>query len=85
MAPMPGDPEAAPVIAIVPPRKPGWNKFTVPVAVPNLAVFFSDAQIVWRGTEAYSPNASVTELTGATAGVSALSSLNAGDQIWVKY
>jgi uncharacterized protein YcnI len=85
MAPMPGDPEAAPVIAIVPAHKAGWNKFTVPVAVPNLAVFFSDAQIVWRGTEAYSPNASVTELIGGTAGVSALSSLNAGDQIWVKY
>ena len=85
MAPRPGEPEAAPVIAIVPPHKPGWNKMTVPVAVPNLAVFFSDAQIVWRGTEAYSPNASVTELISGTSGVTALSSLNAGDTIWVKY
>ncbi len=85
MAPMPGEPETAPSVAIVPAHKPGWNKMTVPVAVPNLAAFFSDAQIVWRGTEAYSPNASVTELIGGTAGVTALSSLAAGDQIWVKY
>jgi hypothetical protein len=85
MAPMPGEPEAAPVIAIVPAHKTGWNKMTVPVAVPNLAVFFSDAQIVWRGSEAYSANASITELINGTAGVTALTSLNAGDQIWVKY
>lgn len=85
MAPMPGEPEPSPAIAIVPAHKPGWNKFTVPVAVSNLAVFFGDAQIVWRGTEAWSPNASVTELIGTTAGVSGLSSLNAGDQVWVKY
>lgn len=85
MPPGPTDPEPAPAVAIVPPHKPGWNKLTVPVAVDNLALFFSDAQIVWKGNQAFSPNASVTELIAATAGVSGLGALAAGDEIWVKY
>jgi periplasmic copper chaperone A len=70
---------------MVPTHKPGWNKFTVPVAVDNLPLFFSDAQIVWKGTAAFSPNASVTDLIAGTQGVTALSALQAGDEIWVKY
>ncbi len=85
LPPGPTDPEPAPALAIVPAHKPGWNKFTVPVAVENLSVFFNDAQIVWKGTQAYSPNNTTTELIAGTAGVSGLTALAAGDEVWVKY
>jgi uncharacterized protein YcnI len=77
--------EPAPAVQIVPARKTGWNKFTVPAAVPDLSLFFGDAQIVWKGTAAYSSNPATTELAKATSGVSELTSLQAGDEIWVKY
>ena len=70
---------------IVPAHKTGWNKLTVPVALENLGLFFSAAQIVWKGTAAFSANASTTELITGTAGVTTLTSLSAGDEIWVKY
>lgn len=85
LPPGPMDPEPAPAVAIVPAHKPGWNKFTVPVVVENLSLFFSDAQIVWKGTQAFSANATTTELIAGTTGVSALTALAAGDQVWVKY
>ena len=77
--------EPSPAVVIVPAHKPGWNKLTVPVAVENLGVFFSDAQIVWKGTAAFSASATTTELIAGTEGVTSLSSLAAGDEIWVKY
>ena len=78
-------PEPAPSLVIVPARKPGWNKFTVPAAIPDLSVFFADAQIVWKGTAAYSSNPSITELAGTTSGVTTLTALEANDEIWVRY
>ncbi|WP_224361458.1 DUF1775 domain-containing protein [Hyalangium versicolor] len=78
-------PEPAPALVIVPARKPGWNKFTVPAAIPDLSAYFSDAQIVWKGTSAYSSNPSTTELAGTTSGVTPLTALQANDEIWVKY
>ncbi|MCY1078143.1 YcnI family copper-binding membrane protein [Archangium lansingense] len=77
--------EPAPELNIVPARKAGWNKFTVPSALSDLGVFFGDAQIVWRGTAAYSANPATTELVNATSGVSTLTELQANDEIWVKY
>ncbi len=77
--------EPAPALYILPARFPGWNKFTLGNAVDDLKSFFGDAQIVWAGKKAYSVNPSTTELIGETAGVSALTSLAAGDEIWVKY
>jgi uncharacterized protein YcnI len=77
--------EPAPALTILPKRFPGWNKFTVATPVANLSTFFGDAQIVWKGESAYSANPFTTELIGQTEGVSALESLEAGDEIWVKY
>jgi uncharacterized protein YcnI len=75
----------APAVRVVPSRRAGWNKFTVPVAVADVGVFFGDAVIVWKGNAAYSGNPNTTELIKTTAGVTALTSLAAGDEIWVKY
>lgn len=75
----------APVVAIMPPRTPGWNKYTVPAAVTDLSQIFGDAEIVWKGTAAYSANAATVEQIKATPGVTELTALGAGDEIWVKY
>lgn len=80
-----GAPEAAPSVVLVPAHKNGWHQITVPVAVTNMAVYFSDAQIVWRGNQAYSPVSSVNALISTTPGVTGLTALAANDQIWVKY
>jgi uncharacterized protein YcnI len=77
--------EPAPAVQVVPARKPGWNKFTVPAAIPDLNVFFGDAQIVWKGSAAFSPNPATTELVKATSGVTELTALQANDEIWVRY
>jgi len=80
-----GEAEPAPTLPLVPAHRPGWNKLTVPVAVTDLATYFGDAQIVWKGAAAYSPSAATTDQIKATSGVTALSALAANDEIWVKY
>jgi uncharacterized protein YcnI len=80
-----GADEPAAELRIVPPRQPGWNKFVVPQAITNLGTYFGDARIVWKGNAAHSPSTTTTELISATPGVTALSSLAANDEIWVKY
>jgi hypothetical protein len=80
-----GADEPASELRIVPARQPGWNKYVVPVAITDLARYFGDARIVWKGTAAYSPSTTTTELIAATPGVTALSTLAANDEIWVKY
>ncbi|HET7543193.1 MAG TPA: YcnI family protein [Polyangiaceae bacterium] len=77
--------EPAPALRIVPARFPGWNKFSASTAVDDLKGFFSDAEIVWVGSKAYSVNPATSELIAGTSGVSALSSIAEGEQIWVKY
>jgi len=77
--------EPAPALMLVPQRYTGWNKFTVAQAVTDLALYFPDAQIVWKGNAAYSINPTTRELIAATSGVTSLSSLAAGDEIWVRY
>lgn len=80
-------PEPAPALNVLPARAPGWNKVTVPVAVPadKLASWFADAQIVWKGSAAFSTNPATVEQIKATAGTTVLAALAAGDEIWVKY
>ncbi len=83
-----GNPEPSPVVYVAPIHANGWNKFTLSTAVSNgdLGLYFADAQIVWRGTEAFSPNMAVNAVIGMTPGVSLLTGdLAAGDEIWVKY
>ena len=78
-----GDP--APDLLILPARTPGWNKMTVPSALEQMQAFFSDAVIVWKGNAAYSANEHTAAQIDATEGVGRLSSLAAGDEIWVRY
>jgi len=80
-----GADEPAPALVVLPARRPGWNKFTVAQAVTDVAAIFGDAQIVWKGTAAYSANPATAELIAATPGVTALTALAANDEIWVKY
>jgi periplasmic copper chaperone A len=80
-----GTDEPAPALVILPARRPGWNKYVVAQAVPDVATVFGDAQIVWKGTAAYSANPTTTELIASTPGVTALTALAANDEIWVKY
>lgn len=80
--------EPSPQLVVVPAHSPGWNKLvlTAPVAAADLGAYFGDAQIVWKGVAAFSPNATVAALIGKTAGATVLSTdLAAGDEIWVKY
>ncbi|WP_170319316.1 DUF1775 domain-containing protein [Polyangium spumosum] len=80
-----GEPAAAQVI--VPDHLPGWNKYTVPVDIADLGVFFKDALIVWRGADAYSFNDNTVELIQGTDGVTLLAAdgVKANDEIWVRY
>jgi uncharacterized protein YcnI len=78
-------PEPAPALQVLPARKAGWNRFTVPAAITDLNLFFGDAQIVWKGSAAFSPNPATMEMVNATSGVTALTALQANDEIWVRY
>lgn len=80
-----GEDEPAPALAVLPARKPGWNKFVVSQAVTDLAATFGDAQIVWKGAAAYSANPATVDLIKATSGVTQLDALAANDEIWVRY
>lgn len=75
----------APAIRVLPARRSGWNKYTVPVAVSDLSGYLGDAQIVWKGNAAYSANPATVEQIANTPGVNALTTISAGDEIWVKY
>ena len=81
----PANAEPAPVVKVVPSRTPGWNKITVTQAVADVATYFGDSLIVWKGNSAYSPNQATADLIKNTTGVTALTSLAASDEIWVKY
>jgi periplasmic copper chaperone A len=80
-----GSDEPAPALVVLPARQSGWNKYVVAQPVADLSTIFSDAQIAWKGTAAYSANPNTAALITSTAGVTALTSLAANDEIWVKY
>jgi hypothetical protein len=79
------DVEPAPALYLVPQRFPGWNRWTVAEDIGDLSPFFGDAEIVWRGNEAFSINPTTTDLIASTDGVTALEALASGDVIWVRY
>jgi len=83
-----GDPAAA--LVVTPAHIPGWNKITLDatttVAAVTLPTYLGDAQIVWRGSAAFSTNANTMAMVAATPGVTALSGdLLPNDILWVKY
>ncbi|MBX3185372.1 MAG: DUF1775 domain-containing protein [Labilithrix sp.] len=77
-------PDPAPVVTVMPARVPGWNKYPIPVAIKDLSIF-NDALIVWKGSAAYSKNPNTAAQITSEPGVTALTELAAGDEIWVKY
>ncbi len=82
--------DTAAVLNVVPSRLSGWNSFTLGASttIPEalVPIFFGDAQIVWRGTAAYSANPVIATVIAATPNVTVLTGdLAPGDQIWVKY
>lgn len=77
--------EPAAALNIVPARQPGWNKYTSDQALTDLTVFFKDAVIVWQGKAAYSNNGNTTAQIAATSGVTALTQIQPGEELWVKY
>jgi hypothetical protein len=82
------NPEPSPLLVVVPAHSTGWNKLalTTAVAMKDFGTYFGDAQVVWKGTSAFSSNATISTLIGMTAGVTTLTTdLASGDEIWVKY
>lgn len=79
--------EPAAEVVVLPAKVPGWNKLTVPVAIAaaDMASYFKDAQIVWKGTSAFSANAVTADQITKEPGVTALTALAANDEIFVKY
>jgi len=86
-APDGGALEPAAGLLLLPARQPGWNRYTIPVtlSMTDLSNYFRDALIVWKGTQAYSINTQTTALIMRTPGVTALTSLSATDEVWVRY
>lgn len=82
------NPEPSPQLVVVPAHSPGWNKLvlTAGVAAADFGTYFGDAQIVWKCTAAFSPNATVAALIARTSGATVLAGdLASGDEILVKY
>ena len=77
-------PEPAPLLVILPKRGAGWNKHEAPAAIDDLSIF-DDAEIVWVGDAAYSANPTTMALIAGEDGVSVLTEIAAGAEIWVKY
>jgi uncharacterized protein YcnI len=73
----------AAMLNLVPARSPGWNKYTIGVAVPDAAAlkkFFGDALIVWSNNAAYSANPVTDGLI-----TNKLTTIPASQEFWVKY
>ena len=74
----------APALNVLPVHFPGWNKISVKADVKDMKIF-DDAQIVWQGDAAYSSNPTTIEQIKAEKGVTQLTEIKAGSEIWVKY
>ncbi len=76
--------DPAPYVYLYPARVRGWNKYTVDQHVHDLSVFH-DAEIVWAGNAAFSPNPHVLSLIEKEADTQVLDAIHPGTEIWVKY
>lgn len=81
----PAAPDPAPSVKVLPARLPGWNKYTLTQHLHDLPQFFSDAQIVWSGSAAFSANPDVQALIANEPNTTALTELHPGSVIWVRY
>ncbi|ARU58493.1 MAG: YcnI family protein [Pseudomonadales bacterium] len=79
-----GDEAPAPSFMIFPKRFPGWNKYTAADHLHDMSIF-SDAEIVWSGSSAYSPNPTTLEMIQGDADSVVLEQLHPGMEFWVKY
>jgi uncharacterized protein YcnI len=79
--------EPAPIQNLVPVRTTGWNKITMSRALTQdeVATYFGDALIVWRGNAAYSSNVNTVAMIEKTTGVVKLDGVAVNDEVWVKY
>jgi uncharacterized protein YcnI len=78
------EPEPAPSLVILPARAPGWNVYEAPSKLTDLSIF-DDAEIVWVGDAAYSANPTTMAQIEDEEGVTKLTEIAAGAEIWVKY
>jgi periplasmic copper chaperone A len=79
-----GTANPAPAVLLLPERVPGWNQYTVDQHVHDMTVF-KDAQIVWAGKTAYSPNPLTRSLIEREPDTQMLQEIHPGTEIWVKY
>jgi uncharacterized protein YcnI len=83
-----GEGNPAPALVVVPARQSGWNRYVLvaTMAEADVPTYLGDAQIVWRGSAAYSSNPNTASLISSTPDVTALTGdLVVGDELWVKY
>ena len=71
-----------PKLKVLPARAPGWNKYTAQgnIDATMLSTYFGDAEIVWYGAAAYSPNPITDGLI-----TNKLTDIPLGGEFWVKY
>lgn len=81
-----GDSDAlpAPALFVYPQRHAGWNQYTAPDHLHDMSIF-GDAEIVWKGNAAYSPNPAIMQLIEADEDSAVLSEIHPEETIWVKY
>ncbi len=74
----------APSAVLYPKVAPGWHQFTATDHMHDMSLF-SDAEIVWKGSAAYSANPHTMQMIVDDVEVSVLSEIHPTETFWVKY
>ena len=74
----------SPSALLYPKVTPGWSQFLINEHLHDLSIF-SDAEIVWLDSAAYSANPHTVQLIQEDSEASTLSEIHPGSMIWVKY
>lgn len=74
----------APYAVLYPKVAPGWHQFTATDHLHDMGIF-NDAEIVWKGDEAYSANAHTMTMIEDDATATVLSEIHPAETFWVKY